>query len=99
MAPHWRSGAFELLEEKKMRHTILLYASEWEDPASARQMFDAYRRVLTGKWKTLLPTKESAGLLIGEGDDGYFRLQLEGTRVTSIEGMKTLSVVTDIKVN
>jgi hypothetical protein len=97
LAPHWRAGAFELLEEKKMRHTVLLYASEWEDPASAQQMFDAYRRVLTGKWKTLLPKKESPGLLIGEGDDGYFRLQLEGTRVTSIEGMKTLSAVTDIR--
>jgi len=88
---------FELLEEKKKKHTILLYASEWEDAASARQMFDAYRHILMGKWKTMHPKKESEGLLVGEGDDGYFRLQLAGTRLTSIEGMKTLSAVTDIR--
>jgi hypothetical protein len=97
LAPHWRAGAFELLEEKTKKHTILLYASEWEDPVSAQQMFDAYRRVLKGKWKTMLPKQESAGLLVGEGDDGYFRVQLAGTRLTSIEGMKTLSGVTDIR--
>jgi hypothetical protein len=97
LAPHWRGGAFELLEEKKKRHTVLLYASVWEDPASAKEMFEAYRRILTGKWKTVLAKKEAAGLLIGEGDDGYFRLQLEGTRLTSIEGMKTLSEVTDLR--
>src|SRR4051812_24084522 len=97
LSPHWRGGAFELLEEKKKKHTILLYASEWEDAASARQMFDAYRHILIGKWKTMLPKKESDGLLVGEGDDGYFRLQLAGTRLTSIEGMKTISAVTDIR--
>ena len=65
--------------------------------ASAQRMFDAYRHVLKGKWKTLLPKQESPGLLVGEGDDGYFRVQLAGTRLTSIEGMKTLSGVTDIR--
>ncbi len=97
LAPHWRAGAFELLEEKKKKYTVLLYASQWEDAASARQMFEAYRRVLKGKWKTLLPKKESDGILIGEGDDGYFRLQLDGTRLTSIEGMKSIGEVTDIR--
>jgi hypothetical protein len=97
LAPHWRAGAFELLEEKKKRHTVLLYASEWDDAASAQQMFNAYRRVLTGKWKTLLPKTETASLLVGEGDDGFFRLSLDGTRLTSVEGMKSLSAVTDIR--
>jgi hypothetical protein len=93
LAPHWKAGGFELLEEKKKRYTVLLYASEWDTPASAQQMFDAYRRVLQGKWKTLHAKKESAGLLVGEGDDGYFRLELDGTRLTSIEGMKSWSDV------
>ncbi len=97
LALHWRGGAFELLEEKKKKYTVLLYASQWEDPVSARQMFDAYRRVLKGKWKTLLPKKESAVMLIGEGDDGYFRLQLDGTRLTSIEGMKSIGDVADLR--
>ncbi len=97
LAPHWRAGAFELLEEKKKRHTVLLYASEWEDAASGKQMFDAYRRVLTGKWKTLLPKKESEGLLIGEGDDGFFRLELRGTRLTSVEGLKSYGDVSDLR--
>jgi hypothetical protein len=95
LSPHWKAGAFELLEEKKKRHTVLLYASEWDEPASARQMFDAYRRVLKGKWKTLVVKKESPGLLVGEGDDGFFRLQLEGTQVTSVEGMKSLDELAD----
>ena len=97
LAPHWRSGAFEVLEEKKKKYTVLLYASQWEDSASARQMFEAYRRVLKGKWKTLLPKKESDGMLIGEGDDGYFRLQLDGTRLTSVEGMKSIGEVADVR--
>ena len=97
LAPHWRAGAFELLEEKKKKYTVLLYASQWDDPASAREMFEAYRRVLKGKWKTLLPKKESEGMLIGEGDDGYFRLQLDGTRLTSIEGMKSIGEVADLR--
>ncbi|MEO8132318.1 MAG: hypothetical protein ABI822_34800, partial [Bryobacteraceae bacterium] len=90
-------GAFELLQEKKKKYTVLLYASEWEDAGSARQMFDAYRRILEGKWKTLLPKKETADLLIGEGDDGYFRLRLEGTRLTSVEGMKSIEEVADLR--
>lgn len=60
-------------------------------------MFEAYRRVLKGKWKTLLPKKESDGMLIGEGDDGYFRLQLDGTRLTSVEGMKSIGEVADVR--
>jgi len=97
LSPHWRGGAFELLREKKKKYTVLLYASQWEDAGSARQMFDAYRRVLKGKWKTLLPKKESADMLIGEGDDGYFRLQLDGARLTSVEGMKSIGEVADLR--
>ena len=95
LSPHWKAGAFELLEEKKKRHTVLLYASEWDDAASAQQMFEAYRRVLKGKWKTLVVKKESPGLFLGEGDDGFFRLQLEGTRLTSVEGMKSMEELVD----
>ncbi len=88
LSPHWRSGAFQLLEEKEHKNTVLLYASDWDTQASARRMFNDYHRVLKGKWKNFTPGKESANILIGEGDDGFFRLELKDSRVTSVEGLK-----------
>ena len=60
-------------------------------------MFDAYQRIMKGKWKTLITKKEEPDLLIGEADDGFFRLQLVGTRLTSVEGMKSMSAVEDLR--
>jgi hypothetical protein len=91
LSPHWRSGAFELLEEKRRKNTVLLYASEWDTASSARRMFNDYHRVLKGKWKNFTPGKESANTLTGEGDDGFFRLELHENRVTSIEGLKDVA--------
>jgi hypothetical protein len=89
LAPAWRGGAFGLAEHKNDRRIALLYASQWADAASARRMFDAYRRVMKGKWKNMRVTTDAENRIEGEGDDGLFRLTLDGTRVTSVEGLKT----------
>ena len=88
IAPRWRGGAYRLLEHKKNKRMLLTYAVDWEDQATAARYFRLYRKILAGKWKKL--TVRSAGdqVLEGSGDDGYFRVQLEGTRVSSIEGLE-----------
>lgn len=85
-AQNWRGGQFRVYEHKKDKGTVLLYASEWEDAGSAKEAFRLYRRVLAGKWKNMQVQSESPTLIEGTGDEGPFRVRLEGTRLTSIEG-------------
>ncbi len=87
VAPHWRGGLVRLLEDKKDKHVVLLYASEWETPEAAQRMFEAYKKILAGKWKSLAYVNESKDLLEGKGDDGSFRIWIDGSRVLGIEGM------------
>lgn len=90
VAPKWRGGLVRLLENKKDKSTVLVYASEWETADAARQMFAAYRKALQGKWKKLSYVKETDTSVSGTGDDGEFVVRLEGTRLTSVEGLKSL---------
>ena len=87
LAPHWRGGSYRVLENKKKDATILLYISEWETPEAAREFFQAYHQVLKGKWKRMDIDTESESELLGRGDDGYFQVRLNGTAVTSVEGL------------
>jgi hypothetical protein len=50
-------------------------------------MFDAYRQVLQGKWKKMQIVTDAHESLTGTGDDGDFRVTIDGSRVTSIEGL------------
>jgi hypothetical protein len=86
VSPHWRGGAYALLEHHSPNRVVLLYAVEWDTPDSAGRYFRAYRQVLEKKWKHLKIDSESGAALTGQGDDGYFRVQLEGSVVTSLEG-------------
>ena len=85
-AQKWRGGQFRIYEQKKDKSTVLLYASEWEDAETAKEAFRLYQRVMKGKWKSMTITSESVTQVEGKGDDGPFRLRLEGTRVSSTEG-------------
>jgi hypothetical protein len=89
LAPKWRGGVYRLLERKKGDATILLYASDWETRDAALEFFQAYRRILKAKWRKMEISSESDGELAGHGDDGYFLLRLNGTGVTSTEGLPT----------
>jgi hypothetical protein len=86
VSPHWRGGAYALAEHHSPDRVVLLYAVEWDDTQSAARYFRLYRQVLEKKWKHLQIESESGTSMAGEGDDGYFRVQLEGSVVTSLEG-------------
>jgi hypothetical protein len=88
IAPHWRGGQYEIIENKKKGRAILLYASQWEDAEWARKFFEAYRKALAGKWKKMAVGAETADTVKGRGDDGDFVLRLAGSVVTSIEGIE-----------
>ena len=88
ISPHWRGGQYELMENKKRGRVILLYASQWDDTGSARSFFQAYRKALEKKWTKMQVSSETAELLKGSGDDGDFVLHLDGTIVTSMEGLE-----------
>lgn len=87
IASHWRGGSAAILERKRDKRPVLVYASEWATPEQAQRMFEAYRTILKGKWKTMTIATESPSMFAGSGDDGDFRVALEGTRVSSIEGL------------
>ncbi len=88
VAPAWRGGSYELLEEKGGSRVVLAYASRWDSPAAAERFFGLYRRVLEGKWKRFEAGPASASRLAGRGDDGHFLLRAEGDTVTSLEGLE-----------
>ena len=88
VAPAWRGGSYQLLEQKGGQRVVLAYASQWGTPAAAQHFFRHYRQVLQGKWKRFEAGTESAASLEGRGDDGYFLLRRTGSKVTSLEGLE-----------
>lgn len=87
----WKGGRYRVLEHKKLKHTVLVYSAEWDSEAVAREYFGLYRKVLAKKWKGMAVSRETMDRLEGRGDDGYFILRVDGTRISSIEGMKSLT--------
>ena len=87
IAPHWSGCTFELRENRKAGRVVLLYAVKWDDEASARQYFAAYKEILGKKWKALSVETETDEKIAGTGDDGRFELKRDGSLVTSVEGM------------
>ena len=96
VAPKWRGGTIDLMENRRDNRVVLRYASEWADEASARKMFESYRAVLRGKWKLLQIDTETKDAVSGTGDDGAFRVSVQGTRVVSVEGMKSIADLRDL---
>jgi len=87
LAPALRGSYFKLFERKSDKRQVLAYASEWASAEMAARFFECYRKVLKGKWKKMRVTQDAPSRLSGTGDDGRFELRLEGTRVTSVEGL------------
>lgn len=90
IAPAWRGGAYRLLEHRRDGRTALVQVSLWESEDSAGEFFDAYRKVLEGKWKRFEVSEEAPGRLAGRGDDGFFLLRREGPHVYCFEGLAAL---------
>jgi hypothetical protein len=89
LAPRWRGGAYRLLERKKGKSVVLLYASDWETPEAALQYFGFYRQILVAKWGKMEVTVGSGDEFAGHSSDGYFLVRLNGTSVTSVEGLNS----------
>ena len=92
IAPHWRGGIYALEENKAEQRVVLLYAAEWDDPAVARQFFEAYQDVLRKKWRRIEVQSKDRSTFAGLGDDGYFLVRLDGAAVSSLEGLKEPAV-------
>src|ERR1035441_10354633 len=81
VAPKLSGSQYRLLEGKKDKRVELVYASSWSDAPAAQRFFHLYRKILEGKWKKLTVASESESVLTGEGDDGWFRVKVEGNVV------------------
>jgi hypothetical protein len=89
IAPQGQGAYYRLLENKDDGRLVLLYSSDWASAAAARDFYALYQRVLKGKWKAFRADSQTGDSVAGQGDDGYFLLRLDGTRVTSVEGMNS----------
>jgi hypothetical protein len=87
LAPKWRGGRYAVYETRDRASAVLAYASAWESAAAAGEYFRNYREVLKKKWKSMEISAESAGEIRGNGDGGGFVLKLEGSGITSLEGL------------
>jgi len=88
-AAHVCGSSYALLEHKREKFPVLVYASTWDSQESAREYFKLCRQVLHGKWKTVETESDTPSELAGHGDPGYFRIWLDGTTVNQIEGWKS----------
>ncbi len=93
-AAHLAGGSYELFEHKREKFPVLGVSSTWDSPDSARKYFEQYRKVMQGKWKKLEIARESAQMLEGHADSGYFRVWMDGDTVNQIEGWKMPFTVT-----
>jgi hypothetical protein len=98
LAPKWRGGNLSLLENKRDKNVVLVYASEWQDEAAAVRMFQAYAKILKGKWKSFKIDTETKTSIAGSGDDGAFYLRVQGNRVFSAEGMRSIADLRDLTI-
>jgi hypothetical protein len=88
LGPKLKGADYRVDETKPAHRMTLVYASEWTDEDAAVQYFDAYRKILRGKWKSLEVTVESADRFSGKSEDGYFAVTRAGNTVLSKEGFE-----------
>ena len=89
VSPHLRGAMFGLWEKRKTKRVSLVYRSAWETDAWAAKYFELYKLVLLRKWKQVKVSQDIGGHFAGVSEDGYFAVDLEGTLVTSREGLET----------
>ncbi len=87
LAPAWRGGRYELLENKAKDDAVLLYASEWESESSAAEFFKDYVAACKKKWGSVKADTDSAQEFNGGSDAGGFDIRVQGKVVTSVEGL------------
>ncbi|HEX4750962.1 MAG TPA: hypothetical protein VH302_15590 [Bryobacteraceae bacterium] len=87
LSPHFRGARYQILAVGAEKKPELQFASEWDTPEQAEAFFRAYKKVLTGKWKTCQWSEEKDNLLAGTGDTGYFVVRVNSLDVDTIEGL------------
>jgi Zn-dependent peptidase ImmA (M78 family) len=90
VSPEWRGAEYRLLEGRKEKHQVLVYASVWSTPETASRFFDLYRRVLQGKSKDVEIASESPNLISGRIAGAFFFLRRNGSQVSAVEGLRSL---------
>lgn len=88
IAPHWKGSQYRVWEHNKDKSNALSCAVLWDGPESAGRFFDAFRKVLHGKWKHFKITTETAGTIAGTGDDGYFIVRIDDALVEFQLGLR-----------
>lgn len=83
----WRGGRYEIYQDESRDAAVLRYASDWESEEAARRFFDAYVRIIEGKWERFEVHRSGPGLMEGLGDGGRYTVRKDGATVTSVEGV------------
>jgi hypothetical protein len=89
LAAHLAGGSYQVLEHKRGKFPVLVFASTWDSGQSALTFFEKYRQVLQGKWKKLEIESDTPTRLEGRGDTGYFKVWVDGATVQHLEGWKS----------
>jgi hypothetical protein len=87
LAPKWRAGRFELLEEKDTKRPVLRWAVLLATPESAHKALSLYLKVIEQKSLGLKWTRQTAETAEGTNQLGAFRIQVEGSRLEAVEGL------------
>src|SRR3954447_1574290 len=87
LTPHLLGGRFKIMRPGKGQKPVLQYASQWDSDENAAQFFDAYQKVLCGKWKRCEIAVSNSSTLAGTGDGGMFVTRRSGPVVSSVEGL------------
>lgn len=88
IAQGWRGSAYKVWEHRRMKRTLLLYASIWETESAAARFYEAYRRrVLPVKKKDFVEVDYAGGKLEARSSEGRVTLVRQGRSVFSVEGM------------
>jgi hypothetical protein len=87
ISPAWRGGHFRIFENRKKSMDVLIYRSVWSDDDHAQRFFDAYEKILRGKWRKIEISSRLDNRIDGKGDDGFFCVDRSATVVTSREGL------------
>jgi len=88
LGPKLKGADYRVDETKPGHRMTLVYASEWADEDTASRYFEAYEKVLRGKWKSVEVTAESPDRFSGKSEDGYFAVTRAGNTVLSKEGFE-----------
>ncbi len=88
LAPEWRAGRFELLEDKAAKQPVLRWSVLWSSPESARKALSLYLKVIEQKSQQLKWTRQSAEAAEGSNQLGGYRILVDGSRLAAIEGLR-----------